>query len=134
MSTPAPDNVDIQQVNAPAPAPSDPERGGADTRSHTGSMKGRVRQAMTRYDDMVLATDRVPFWNNILSGFFSWLVLASFLTLPGSFSSLDEVQTPSGTLTNVLHAVRNLPLYVPFSPLAPPPLRQIKSELTFSLF
>jgi len=125
MSTPAPDTkVDIQQVNVSAPAPSDPEKGGADTQSHTGSMKERVRQAMSRYDHMVLATAYVPFWNNILSAFFSWLVLASFLTLPSSFSSLDKVQTPSGTLTNVIHAVRNLPLYVPFSPLAP--------EFTFS--
>jgi hypothetical protein len=112
MSQPA---SNIQQVNTAATATSDPEDGRAETRSQTGLFKEKVRDALSRYDDMVLATERVPFWNNILAGFFSWLLLAGFLVLPGSFSSLDKIPASSDTTRKVIHAVRNLPLYVPSS-------------------
>jgi len=112
MSASASDKADAQQANITATAASDPEGGRAETQSQTGPLRGRVREALSRYDDMVLATDRVPFWNNILSSFFSWLLLAGFLVLPGTFSNLDEIKTSSGDLKKVIHAVRNLPLFV----------------------
>jgi hypothetical protein len=119
---------DIQQVNATATATSDPEDGRAGTQNNqTGLFQEKVHEALSRYDDMVLATEHVPFWNNILAGFFSWLLLAGFLVLPGSFSSLDKIPTSSGTTRKVIHAVRNLPLYVPSSH-SPPPLSTSKPK------
>jgi hypothetical protein len=70
---------------------------------------------LTQYEEMVLqGLDMIPLWNNVLASFFTWILLAGFLVLPASFSSLDSVMTSSGNLKKVLHAVRNLPLYVPF--------------------
>jgi len=59
----------------------------------------------------------VSLWHNALALFFTWIVLAGFLFLPGSFGTLSKLQF-GGAYQNVLSALQNLPLYVPFYTLS----------------
>jgi len=61
--------------------------------------------------------EEIPVWCYIFASFFTWIMLAGFLVLPSSFSDLEEIQTDSGELRKVLQVIRNIPLYVPYSPL-----------------
>jgi len=54
----------------------------------------------------------VSIWHNILAIFFTWIVLAGFLFLPGSFGTLLKLQIHVKEYKNVLSAVQNLPLFV----------------------
>ena len=66
---------------------------------------------LTPYEKLLLK--QAPWWQNNLSPFFTWILLAGFLVLPGSFSTLETIETSSGNIKKVLHAIENLPLYVP---------------------
>jgi hypothetical protein len=56
---------------------------------------------------------------NIMAQVFLWILLAGFLILPSSFPNIQTIVKGSGTLTKVLHDVRNAPAYVPSFPLLP---------------
>jgi hypothetical protein len=66
------------------------------------------------YTDMILDLDNVPRLYNILAGFFSWLLLAGYIVLPGTFASIQNSRTlangagKAGKL--VVKAVQNAPL------------------------
>ncbi|KAH6694349.1 hypothetical protein BKA61DRAFT_439549, partial [Leptodontidium sp. MPI-SDFR-AT-0119] len=68
----------------------------------------------TRYIDMLLQLDTVPKWHNILAGVFSWLLLAGYLVLPGTFTSIRNSRTLSEGAGKagkvVVKAAQNLPL------------------------
>ncbi|KAI0266417.1 hypothetical protein BC834DRAFT_823616, partial [Gloeopeniophorella convolvens] len=66
----------------------------------------------SRYMNMLLAQDAVPRLHNLLASFFTWILLAGFVVLPGTFSSLQQVPAGSGVERTVLHAVQNIPLLV----------------------
>ena len=87
-------------------------------RSGTGGTAGSVGSGsimQSRYTDMVF--EEVPRTHNFLSGLFTWILLAGFVVLPGTFSTLEGLQTTSGEFQKVLHAIHHLPLYVhPFPP------------------
>lgn len=62
---------------------------------------------------MLLALDKVPFLHNTAASAACWLLLAGFVVLPGTFSTLSTLDTSSGTLTaTVIHEVQNIPLFV----------------------
>lgn len=67
----------------------------------------------SRYTDMVF--ENVPRTHNLLSGLFTWILLAGFVVLPGTFSTLEGIQSKSGEFEKVLHTIHHLPLCVPFS-------------------
>jgi len=52
----------------------------------------------------------VSLWHNALALFFTWIVLAGFLFLPGSFGTLLKLQINVEEYRNVLSALQNLPL------------------------
>jgi hypothetical protein len=54
----------------------------------------------------------VPRTHNLLSGLFTWILLAGFVVLPGTFSTLEGIQSKSGEFEKVLHTIRNLPLLI----------------------
>jgi hypothetical protein len=58
--------------------------------------------------------EEVPRTHNLLSGLFTWILLAGFVVLPGTFSALEGIQSNSGEFEKVLHTIRHLPLYVHF--------------------
>lgn len=68
----------------------------------------------TKYIDMLLELDTVSRWHNILAGVFSWLLLAGYLVLPGTFTSIRNSRTLSEGAGNagkvVVKAAQNLPL------------------------
>ena len=69
----------------------------------------------SQYTDMVF--EEVPRAYNILSFFFTWILLAGFIVLPGTFNTLEQIN--STTVSKVLHTIQHLPLYVPSSHLTP---------------
>ncbi|KAI0029606.1 hypothetical protein K488DRAFT_27157, partial [Vararia minispora EC-137] len=70
-------------------------------------------QIGTEYTHMLLALDAVPFLHNVAANAATWLLLAGFVVLPGTFSTLSSLNVQSGTFeATVVHAVRNIPLFV----------------------
>jgi hypothetical protein len=47
----------------------------------------------TRYIDILLQLDKIPVLYNILSSIFTWLLLASYIVFPGTFTSIRSSQT-----------------------------------------
>jgi hypothetical protein len=68
----------------------------------------------TRYIDMLLQLDKIPRLHNILVGIFTWLLLAGYLVLPGTFTSIRNSRALSDGASKVgkvvVKAVQNLPL------------------------
>lgn len=106
-------------VNVTTPNP-DLERGKPDRYrkgSATGGTSGSSSIVQSRYTDMVF--EEVPRMHNFLSGLFTWTVLAGFVALPGTFTTIEGIQTKSGEFQRVLHDIQHLPLYVPLFLLVP---------------
>ncbi|KAI0066862.1 hypothetical protein BV25DRAFT_1795995 [Artomyces pyxidatus] len=66
----------------------------------------------SEYMNMLLALDAVPQLHNLLASFFTWILLAGFVVLPGTFSTLKQIQTTAGAASLVLHAVQHVSLFV----------------------
>ena len=77
-----------------------PPRRPGSTVGRAGSV-GSGSIVQSRYVDMVF--EQVPRTHNLLSGFFTWILLAGFVALPGTFITLTE----SGELAK---ALKNVPL------------------------
>jgi hypothetical protein len=58
--------------------------------------------------------ENVSVVDTILATVFTWLVLAGFVVLPGTFTTLEGLENKTGVVGKILRAARNLPLYVPF--------------------
>lgn len=52
----------------------------------------RVPTTQTRYMEMLLHLDQIPRLHNILSSAFTWILLAGFLVVPGTFTSFKNSQ------------------------------------------
>jgi len=53
----------------------------------------RVPSTETEYMRMLLHLDRIPRVYNFLSGVFTWILLASFLIIPGTYTSFKNSDT-----------------------------------------
>jgi uncharacterized iron-regulated membrane protein len=53
----------------------------------------RHQHGETNYINMLLQLNTIPGVYNILAGLFTWLVLAGYIVLPGTFTSLRNSQT-----------------------------------------
>ena len=80
----------------------------------------------SQYTDMVF--EEVPRTYSILSFFFTWILLAGFIVLPGTFDTLERID--STTVKKVLHTIQHLHLYVPSSHLILPRTRKNVSVLS----
>lgn len=49
--------------------------------------------AQTRYIDMLLGLDEVPRSHNLLAAFSTWILLAGFIVVPGTFVSIEHSKT-----------------------------------------
>ena len=66
------------------------------TASQTSSTRPqlvRIPTTQTRYMEMLLHLDRIPRIHNILSSAFTWILLAGFLVVPGTFTSFKNSAT-----------------------------------------
>jgi hypothetical protein len=50
----------------------------------------RTPSVQTRYVSMLLHLDDIPRLHNILAAFFTWILLAGFLVIPGTFTSFKN--------------------------------------------
>lgn len=68
----------------------------------------------TDYMNMLLKLDKIPTLHNILAGAFTWLLLASFVIISSTFTSIvnsQTLQTGAGKAEKaVVKTVQNLPL------------------------
>jgi hypothetical protein len=79
------------------------------TRPHL--FHGTRSQMETQYVNMLLAKDEIHVIYNALAGFFTWILLAGLLLFPGTFTSLQNVQSQVGaTGQEVLNDITHLPL------------------------
>ena len=67
-----------------------------------------------QYNRMVLESNNVPAGYNILAAASLWILLAGYIVLPGSFTSLQNSKSLSDSETGkvVQHAIQNVPLLV----------------------
>ena len=65
-------------------------------------------------------SENISIWSQLFAVCFTWILLAGFLVLPGSFSKLEGIEIKSGDLRKVVQAIRHLPLYVLFFSIYPP--------------
>jgi hypothetical protein len=81
-------------------------------RSSGGGSVGSGSVVQSRYADMVF--EEVPRTHNFLAGLFTWVLLAGFVVLPGTFTTLEGFQNTSGQFQKALHSIQHLPLCVSF--------------------
>jgi len=77
----------------------------------------RQNSIQTRYMDMLLAMDAIPRLYNILSSFFTWLLLAGFIIFPGTFTTISNLDSDtaianSHTASTIIASIKNIPLLV----------------------
>jgi len=78
-------------------------------RKVTGGSSG-TPSVQRSYTDVRL--EEVPRLDCILSFIFTWLLLAGFVVLPGTFNTLEGIQSGSTQVEKVLHTIQHLPLLV----------------------
>jgi hypothetical protein len=68
----------------------------------------------TTYIRMLLELQRIPTTHNLLAGFFTWILLASYAVLPGTFTSLIDTTSlhlaPAFGTESAAKIVQNPPL------------------------
>ncbi|KAL1962035.1 hypothetical protein VTN77DRAFT_621 [Rasamsonia byssochlamydoides] len=70
----------------------------------------------TRYMEMLLELDYIPLSHTFLASLFHWMLLAGYLVIPGTFTSLQKSDTikhslnAKGAEETVLHTIQNPPL------------------------
>ncbi|PGG98659.1 hypothetical protein AJ80_09496 [Polytolypa hystricis UAMH7299] len=78
--------------------------------------KPGIVQCQTQYMGVLLQAEQIPLSHNMLTGFFTWILLAGYLVLPGTFTTLQKSAiTESGGETGfakeiVARAIQNPPL------------------------
>jgi hypothetical protein len=75
----------------------------------------RQSSVQTRYMGMLLDMDKVPRLHNILSSFFTWILLAGFIIFPGTFTTVsgldnDAAVQANHTASTIIASVKNIPL------------------------
>lgn len=76
----------------------------------------RIPSVQTRYMDMLLHLDNIPRLHNIMASAATWILLAGYVILPGTFTTLqDSKVVKNGGKGNVaedvvVRAIRNAPL------------------------
>ncbi|KIK77477.1 hypothetical protein PAXRUDRAFT_834972 [Paxillus rubicundulus Ve08.2h10] len=64
----------------------------------------------TKYIEMLVEFDKIPFRANMLASFFSWLLLAGFILFPGTFAAW--LRSDLTVVVQLMDYVEQVPLYV----------------------
>ena len=78
----------------------------------------RVPSVQTRYMEMLLHLDKIPRMHNIMASAFTWILLAGFLVVPGTYTKIKTSQTfqnadsssGNGVEHVIVHSVANIGL------------------------
>lgn len=75
----------------------------------------RMPSIQTRYMGMLLHLDNIPRLHNILAAIFTWILLAGFLVIPGTFTSFKNSAAFKDGDSNavegaILHSIANIGL------------------------
>lgn len=78
----------------------------------------RVPSVQTRYMEMLLHLDKIPRLHNILASAFTWILLAGFLVVPGTFTTFKTSQVfkdanntdKGGVADDIIHSIANIGL------------------------
>ncbi|ETI22614.1 hypothetical protein G647_06690 [Cladophialophora carrionii CBS 160.54] len=78
----------------------------------------RVPSVQTRYMEMLLHLDEIPRFYNILASLFTWIILAGFLVVPGTFTTFKESEAFQDADNNdddevthaIVHSIANIGL------------------------
>lgn len=78
----------------------------------------RVPSVQTRYMEMLLHLDKIPRLDNILASAFTWILLAGFLVVPGTFTTFKTSQVfkdasnadKNGVERDIVHSIANIGL------------------------
>jgi hypothetical protein len=54
--------------------------------------------------------EEVPRMHNLFSGLFTWVLLAGFVVLPGTFNTLEDIHSKSGEFEKILRSIHHPPL------------------------
>ncbi|KAK4107059.1 hypothetical protein N656DRAFT_821906 [Canariomyces notabilis] len=76
---------------------------------YTKSLHFSSNMVYRQYQDMVVESYHVPYKYNIAAGLSSWILLASFILFPGTFTSLEQHQD-SGAGKALYHFAQRIPL------------------------
>jgi hypothetical protein len=76
----------------------------------TLSRSGLGLELQTRYTKMLIEVDRIPLIHTVLAAFFQWLLLAGYLVVPGTFTSLESSNTLNHSSSVVIRTIQNPPL------------------------
>ena len=90
-------------------------------RSETLSSKPpltRVPSVQTRYMEMLLHLDEIPRISNISASLFTWIILAGFLVVPGTFTTFKESEAfrnadddnSNEVAHSIVHSIANIGL------------------------
>ncbi|KAJ9609494.1 hypothetical protein H2200_005821 [Cladophialophora chaetospira] len=96
-------------------------RPGGMNRSDTMSSRrplARMPSFQTRYMEMLLHLDEIPRIYNILASLFTWIILAGFLVVPGTFTTFKESRAFKNADKNddnevthaIVHSIANIGL------------------------
>lgn len=78
----------------------------------------RVPSVQTRYMEMLLHLDKIPRLHNIMASAFTWILLAGFLVVPGTYTKIQTSQTvkdadnpnDTGVAHDIVHSIANIGL------------------------
>ncbi|KAJ6466865.1 hypothetical protein C8R45DRAFT_839060 [Mycena sanguinolenta] len=112
------ENNNDQLPRTPSAREAKESRGTEQTGFSTGKTPYAPRKGLqradsqnTRYMNMLLALDGIPRLHNLLAAFFTWILLAGFVLLPGTFTNLQNKGTNADEKA-LIDAVQHVPLFV----------------------
>ncbi|KAF7312680.1 hypothetical protein MIND_00282400 [Mycena indigotica] len=69
-------------------------------------------QMDTKYVNMLLALDSIPMIYNLLTNFFTWILLAGFVLFPGTFTSLQNNPQLGAVGITAVNVIKHVSLFV----------------------
>lgn len=112
-------NVDIgSNYNPPLPPPTSTAWSPTTNVPQRPQYLARVPSVQTRYMEMLLHLDKIPRLHNIMASVFTWIMLAGFLVIPGTYTEIHTSQTfknadnpnNSGVAHDIVHSIANIGL------------------------
>ncbi|KAG9239665.1 hypothetical protein BJ875DRAFT_365185 [Amylocarpus encephaloides] len=82
------------------------------TYSHPTLTHNPTFTPQTEYMRQLLALDSIPSLHNILAASSTWLLLAGFIILPGTFTTLQKSNPTSELISTTLSTVQHIPLLI----------------------
>ncbi|KAJ7621140.1 hypothetical protein FB45DRAFT_980738 [Roridomyces roridus] len=74
--------------------------------------RSEMQQMDTKYVNMLLAVDSIPWLYNILANFFTWILLAGLVLFPGTFANLQSSTNQNGIVVAAVDVVEHVSLFV----------------------